>query len=167
MNLLEEANYQFWAENIFFKLLGKVTEDQWVTKLPDFTKSLKEIYIHKYEVMYSWFTMIIVKSSKKIGENPLNIADFEPLSKNDFITESLKLFAKLIDYLKNNKSKNVTLEVEWLKNPYSVDTDEIIYNILNHLTYHRGQTAFLFKKFGLNIPETDYNPYLYEVKKLS
>lgn len=169
MELIDEASYQLWAEKKFFKMLENITDDDFTTRKPGFTKSLKEIYNHKYEVMWFWLTLLQVKDSKKInkGENPLGTPDFEPLSKKEFITESIKLFESMIEFIKNNQNTKVTLKVEWLPKPYTVTIQEVIYNILNHLTYHRGQTAFLFKKYGFEIPATDYNPYMYEINQLS
>ena len=162
MDLLEEAKYHYWAERKFFDLLKQITEEQWSEKGPDFSKSLKEIYIHKYEVMFSWLTLIFVRSTTRINDNPLKIPEFEPLSKDQFITEALLLFDKLIKYLEKNKLESMVLELEWIKKPYKVSNEEVIYNILNHLAYHRGQTAFMFKKLGLEIPDSDFNPYMYE-----
>lgn len=166
MEFIEQAEYQYWAEKKFFGLLEKISEENWKTKLPEFSKSLQEVYIHKYEVIFSWFTMIHTRNSKDIGKNPLNIPDFESLSKSEFISEALKLFERVISYIRSSENEEITLTVEWISTPYKVTTHEILYNLLNHLSYHRGQTAFMFKKFGLEIPETDYNPYLYDVRQL-
>lgn len=166
MKFIEEATYQLWAEKSFFELLSKVSDEDWSKNLPEFGKSLQSIYIHKYEVMYAWFTLIYVKDSKKIGDNPLNIPDFDQLTKDQFIKEALNLFEMVIEYIKTNPDKKITLTVEWVKKPYEITTHEIIYNFLNHLAYHRGQTAYHFKKLGLTVPETDYNPYMYKLRKL-
>ena len=165
MEILDEATYQLWAENVFFELLKNISNENFTNKA-GFSKSLQEIYFHKYEVMWSWFTLLIVKNSKRFGENPLGTPDFDTLNKSDFISEALKLFEQFLDYVKTNKNTSITLDVDWLSKPYSVTNHEIIYNILNHLSYHRGQSAFLFKKFGLEVPETDYNPYFYQLHNL-
>lgn len=162
MDILEEAKYQYWAEKKFFNLLQQITEDQWVNEIPELNKTLQGIYIHKYEVMFSWLTLIEVKKSSRINENPLNIPDFEPLTVNQFIKEGLALFDKLLEYLENNDEISLNLELSWIEKPYEISNHGVIYNILNHLAYHRGQSAFLFKKLGFEIPETDYNPYMYE-----
>ena len=166
MEFVEQAQYQLWAEKKFFEILEKVSDEDWSKHISGFTKSLQEIYIHKYEVMYFWFTVIFVRDSKKVGENPLGIPDFESISKELFIIEALKLFDKLIQYIRTTENAQLALELEWIKKPYQVTSHEILFNIFNHLTYHRGQTAFIFKKLGYEIPETDYNPYLYTIKKL-
>ena len=116
---------------------------------------------------YSWLTLIYVKDSNKINDNPLNIPDFDNLNKDQFIIEALKLFDRVIEYVESTENSQITLNVNWIRNPYQVTTHGVLYNILNHLAYHRGQIAFMFKKLGVeNIPETDYNPYLYELKML-
>lgn len=166
MEFLKESNYQLWAEKKFFDLLSNVSEEDWKKILPEFNKSLQSIYIHKYEVMYAWFTLIHVKDSIKIGDNPLKIEDFDQLSKDQFIKEAIKLFEMIIEYIRDNPDTKTTLTVTWIKKPYVVTVHEVLYNILNHLAYHRGQTAFFFRKLGLETPETDYNPYMYELNKL-
>lgn len=162
MDFIKEAHYQLWAEKKFFELAEKVSEEDWTKVLPEFNKSLQSIYIHKYEVMFYWFTFIYVKDSKKVNNNPLGIPDFDQLSKDDFAKEALKLFDKVIDYLSKTQNTELVLNIDGVKKPYNVSNYEVIYNILNHLAYHRGQTAFLFKKFNISVPETDYNPYMFE-----
>ena len=167
MEFIEQAQYQLWAEKKFFELLKQVSNESWTKKFPEFNnKSLKSIYIHKYETIFSWFTLIHVKNSKNINDNPLDIPDFDELSKDEFINAAIKLFEMMNDYIKKNKNTEITLTVEWLQEPYLVTTHEVLYNLLNHMAYHRGQTAFMFKKFGFNTPETDYNPYIYSIRNL-
>jgi len=165
MDILEEAQFQLWAEKKYFELLKQIPDENWSKIKFDFTKSVQEIYVHKYEVIFFWLTLLHVKDSKKVEENPLKIPDFEPLTKDQFITEALKLFDMVIEFLKTTNDENITFNLHWLSKPYVASSHEIIYNMINHLTYHRGQIAFLFKKFGISeIPETDYNPYLYELR---
>ena len=167
MKLIEQAEYQYWAEKKFFELVEKISDDNWKTKLPEFSKSLREVYIHKYEVMFFWFTLIYTKDSKEVNKNPLYIPDFDELNnKEEFAIEALKLFERVINYIKIKANEKITLKIEWISKPYEITTHEILYNIFNHLTYHRGQTAFILKKLGLEIPETDYNPFMYETRQL-
>ena len=160
MDLLQQAQYQLWAELKYFDLLKKVPEQTFVNHIPGFPRSLQEIYIHRYEFCCVWYQSIL--SPKSVATTP----DFASMSKSDFIAEVIRIFETIIQYIKNYDTNHLRLAVEGLKKPFDVTSDEILYNIFNHLTFHRCEISLVLKKLGFEIPETDYNPYLFETRKL-
>ena len=40
----------------------------------------------------------------------------------------------------------------------------MVFNIINHATYHRGQIVTLLRCLGKEVPATDYVPYLEDIK---
>jgi uncharacterized damage-inducible protein DinB len=166
MNLIKQVEYHLWAEKKFFEVLSKVSNEDFVKPIPGFTKTLQQIYGHKTEVIWSWFELIFTKSSKKVDWN--KAPTFESMSREQITTETIQLLEKVLIYLKEIQEVDLLLDLEWIENkPYLVTNFEIIFNFLNHLTYHRGQIVFIFKKLGFITPETDYNPYLYQLQGLT
>ena len=161
MEFLKELDYQVWAEKKFFNLISSIDESKWTKEISESNKSLKSVYIHKLEVMWFWFSLCKVKDLRKLGEPP----NFESMSKENLIKQYLFLFLEMKDYAENCNEK-MSLNLNWVKKPYETTTHEIIYNVLNHHTYHRGQIAMLLKQLGLDVPETDYNPYMFELNEL-
>ena len=154
MNLIDELDYHIWAEKQFMTQLEKVSDDDWATINPDINKSLQSIYAHKLEVMWFWFHQA---SEKKLENEPT----FNTMDKN----ETQKLLEELIAdnrrFILQYENKQLQLNIPWNKSLYTITSHEILFNIFNHHTYHRGQIAILLKKLNIEPPETDYNPYMY------
>ncbi len=93
--------------------------------------------------------------------------DFERMPKNELFNCFFQFFDDIQQYLVRNIDTNLDLTLPWLKDQkYHITAYELLYNIFNHHTYHRGQIAILMKKLGITPPETDYNPYMYAKLKL-
>ena len=152
MDLMREALYQLWAEKKFFEIMKQISNQNWTNHLPGFTRSLQEIYVHKYDNCWIWYHTILA---------PKNVAphiDFESIKKDQFIVESLKLLETMIQYIKKNKPNIVKVEVEGLSKTLEISSEEIFYYIFNHMTYHRGQIALMIKKLGFeSIPEQPFH----------
>ena len=163
MEILQHALYQYWAERKFLDIIAKMSDQNWINHIPGFTKSVQEIYIHKYDLLCAWLHLLLTNSSKKVA----NIPEFESMPKAQFVLEAQKILEQLVEYIKHSENIILTIEDKWVKKPYQISSHEVLFNTFNHLTYHRGQTALMFKRLGFEAPETDYIPFLYEIKKLT
>ena len=47
-----------------------------------------------------------------------------------------------------------------------LNMEEMVFNIINHATYHRGQIVLLLRQLGKSVDATDYVPYLVEINNL-
>jgi uncharacterized damage-inducible protein DinB len=155
LELLKQLEYHIWADLEFYKALEGVDADTWKNLNPELQKSLQDIYTHKVEVMWFWFQLM-----KQI--EPKNELNFEKLEKKQLFSLIFELFEDIKEFLKTNKEIDLRLDLHWLKEPYQVTSYELLFNILNHHSYHRGQIALLLKKYDLPFPETDYNPYMFQ-----
>ncbi len=160
MNLLQQAQYQLWAELKLFDILKKVPDQTFVNHIPGFPRSLQEIYIHRYEYCCVWYQSML--SPKSVVSTP----EFTSMPKNEFIAEIIRIFETIIQYIKTYDTTHVKLSVEGLKKTFEVTSDEVLYNIFNHVTFHRCEISLVLKKLGYEIPDIDYNPYLFETRKL-
>lgn len=158
MELLKQLEYQIWAENkLFSQIEEKMKKGLWEKIDPELNKSFKNIYFHKAEVMWSWIEILDNKfPSETFPDNNKSYQETK-----EWMNE---LFNKIKKILKETKNEELKLKLPWLDQPYQVSRDEVLFNLLNHNTYHRGQIAILMKRIlGIeNVVETDYNPYLYE-----
>ncbi|MFW9996129.1 MAG: DinB family protein [Candidatus Odinarchaeota archaeon] len=155
MNLLDEINYQIWAEETFFGCIAGISAEQWTGTIPEIDKALNKIYAHKAEVLWFWFQF----AKGLTPEDPPDFFSKSQLELKNSIIELLNEMKKLIGTKGN---KELQLKLPWLEKTYPITSDELIFNGLNHLTYHRGQIAMIMKKLGIEVPETDYNPYMFE-----
>ena len=53
-------------------------------------------------------------------------------------------------------------EVSLLDGRILLPLEEMVFNIINHATYHRGQIVTLLRRLGKYVTPTDYVPYLLE-----
>lgn len=154
MNLQQQIDYQVWAERVFTNLLEDISAENFHKKHFELRKSLAGIYSHKVEVMWFWFQFVK-------GLEPYDAPKFTEMRKNELFSEMFGLFREIKEFIQDNPDSSLELDLPWLKQKYPITQSELIYNILNHHTYHRGQIAFIFKDLGLTTPETDYNPYMF------
>lgn len=161
MEIEQQLHYQVWATSKFIDLVKPLSESEWNTEVPVVNKSLQEIYIHKMEVLWFWFSLCKKKSLQLLGEPP----NFKVMTKEVLLHNLLNLYSEMKDFALEHNDK-LSLDLNWMKKPYEITTHELIYNILNHDSYHRGQIAILLKYFHIDVPETSYNPYMFEKNHL-
>lgn len=159
MDIHSQLDYHIWAELEFIKLLRDITKDDFRKAHPWIAKSLADIYAHKVEVMWFWFQLVK-------GIEPYDIPKFSEMMHTDLFSCMNDLFQEIRYFLNKEKDLALELELPWLEKKYPVTRFELIYNILNHHTYHRGQLVIIFKELGLEAPETDYNSYLFSKLQL-
>lgn len=161
MKFSQELKYHLWVEKKFFSLISTLDESKWDLEIPLLKKSLKSIYTHTLEIMWFWFSLCKLKSLRKLGVPP----DFASLSKENFKKEYFLLFLEMKDFSEEHNDK-LSLDLNWIKKPYEITTHELIYHILNHNAYHKGQIAILLTYFGINVSETGYNNFMFEEGEL-
>ena len=161
MQFEQELQHQVWAEKKIITLTRTVSDFNWSKDIPILEKSLKELYVHKLEIMWFWFSLCKKKSLKTLGEPP----NFQSMDKEGLLSTLLKSFNEMINFTLKTDEKLI-LDLNWVKKPYEVTTHEIIYSILNHHTYHRGEIAIILKHLGIDVPETNYNAYMFEINEL-
>jgi len=154
MNILKEIRYHHWAEKEFLKVLENINQNQWIEVDQILGKSLQGIYIHKIEVMWYWFAHI-----KQI--DPVDPPKFEDMTAKELLRCLFQQFDEIESYVQNNPNISVKLSLPWLNQPYNITAHELLFNNLNHHTYHRGQIAMLLKRKNIQVPETDYNSYMF------
>lgn len=156
MEIIKQLKYHSWAETEFYKSLENITDNQWTKIDPKMNKSLQGIYGHKVEVMWFWFQLI--KQLK-----PKDSPNFENMTKEEIFSSMFQLFDEIKQFIQTKPDKELIIDLFWLDNKsYPITIYELLFNIFNHHTYHRGQIVILLKRLGITPPETDYNPFIYD-----
>ncbi len=156
MELIKQLKYHIWAEREFYKSLEKITDNQWIKIDPTLNKSLQGLYGHKVEVTWFWFQYV-----KQV--EPKDSPNFDVMTKEKMFSHLFQLFDEIKQFIETNPNKELVVNLFWLKNKsYPITTYELLFNIFNHHTYHRGQIVFLLRRLGITPPETDYNPFMYD-----
>ena len=64
-----------------------------------------------------------------------------------------------LDIIKDFELDTVISYIDPQGNPYKNSVRDILFHIINHATYHRGQIAMDFRQAGLKPLETDYDAW--------
>lgn len=156
MNIPRQLEFQRWALGQFHTLLKDVTEDQGKEQFTQTGRTIHSIYTHMVEV--TWFWLEVIKESKDL-EPPV----FEELSLGKLMARHGEYLDELDSLMTSHLDQNYVLDHPWLPPKAPTSFENMAFNILNHLTYHRGQLAVGLARLGFEIPETDYNPYHFNV----
>ena len=154
MKTNESIKYHLWAEDLLKKLVDELPEETTRKSILEGKKTYREIYIHKMLSMWWWIQLLK-------GEEDAQMPDVNKMTTKVLLEEFITLFHELQQISKIRASRKVLLDdekTEWVL----MDAQEIVFNILNHQTYHRGQIALGLGSQGKTIPESDYAPYIYQ-----
>ena len=154
-NLLARlGNYQIWANDKYRAIISRISVEEWETDLGDPIKSLKEICTHIVLAVERCLT--IINQERDLKEEDV-IPIFE-LSKDELLER----------WKKNDHALNTLLETKTEgKVPVEkfnfMDTDDFLFQYINHSTYHRGQLVFALRLLGKDATNTDYLFYLHHL----
>jgi len=86
--------------------------------------------------------------------------EIDKMSREDLFEHITRFNGLIMDLIYKNNFDATTVLIG------SGDTmlrqDEMIFNIINHATYHRGQIVVLLRMLGKDVKATDYVPYIIE-----
>ena len=74
------------------------------------------------------------------------------------VFESIKEYSKMFTDMIDNRSVNY-LDIDTRKAKLRITFDEILFHLVNHATYHRGQIVMALRILGKDVVMTDYVPH--------
>ena len=151
MTLLENmSKYLFWADSTIWNIVQNLTDEEYKRDLYDNGGSIQIRYTHLAEDLWEWYFDWVEQDS---GEEP----DFMSMSREEVfksINEYSKMFTDMIETRTVNHLDLDTGEVK-----LRISLDEILFHLVNHATYHRGQIVMGLRILGKNVVMTDYVPH--------
>ncbi len=151
MTLLENmSKYLFWADLTIWNIVQNLTDEEYKRNLYDNGGSIQRRYTHLAEDLWEWYFDWVGQDS---GEEP----DFMSMSREEVfksINEYSKMFTDMIETRTVNHLDLDTGEVK-----LRISFDEILFHLVNHATYHRGQIVMDLRILGKDVVMTDYVPY--------
>jgi uncharacterized damage-inducible protein DinB len=156
---LQFFDYHSWANKQLIEHLGKLPEEIINKEVNSVFPSISQTFAHMYAVDELWFLRINGKSVNSIESRPFkNIKEIDNAF-TDLHNEMLECF-NLQDDLEqpviysNTKGQRFQNSIR-----------EVIYHIVNHGTYHRGNIAAMIRQLGYQGVSTDYIYYLRNTNK--
>ncbi|MFX0062764.1 MAG: DinB family protein [Candidatus Hermodarchaeota archaeon] len=154
--LLEKAlKYLIWADQEMKKMLEVVTDNEFYQQFGDYGGSIYNRC--KHLAIASWGGYIIVST-----EEPEYEPDFDSMSREELLDTITTYNQKLFDLIRNKPKE--TYEITRGEKTVSLHFEDLVFNAINHATYHRGQIMMALRLLEKDIYTTDYVPYLFQTR---
>jgi uncharacterized damage-inducible protein DinB len=151
MNLLENmGQYLIWAEGRIWDIVQGLTDDEFERPLGQGGGSIKKRYVHLAQDTWEWYHDWVEKEP----EDKPNFEDMDRGALFQFQTDYVNRFLKMID---DRTVDKITFESNG--KDITIRFDEILFHLVNHATYHRGQIVMGLRLLGREVQMTDYVPY--------
>lgn len=151
MNLLERmGQYLVWADRTIWDIVQKLSDEEFDRSLGEGGGSIKKRYIHLAQDTWEWY-------HDWIDKEPNDRPDFDGMNRDalfKFLTDYINRFLKMIDDTVVDK---ITFESEGKR--ITIRFEEILFHLVNHAAYHRGQIVMALRLLGKEVKMTDYVPY--------
>ncbi|MFW9844814.1 MAG: DinB family protein [Candidatus Thorarchaeota archaeon] len=151
MTLLENmSRYLFWADSTIWNIVQTLTDEEYRKDLYDNGGSIQRRYAHLAQDLWEWYFDWIGKDH---GEEP----DFMDMSREE-VFDSIKNYSKMFTDMIEDRTVNY-LDIDTEKSQLRITFDEILFHLVNHATYHRGQIVMGLRILGKDVVMTDYVPH--------
>ena len=158
LSLTQYISYLEWADTKISEILEDIPEGK-LNKSYEGTKSIHARLQHLLEEFMAWYYDALGQDWDDKFQEVKNYSSKQIMSK---IKEYHNSWKSLVE-LKQENEIITTQEGEGLI--VKVEFEEIVFNLVNHASYHRGQIATMLKLHDKSAPITDY--YWYKIKLLT
>ncbi|RAK13968.1 putative damage-inducible protein DinB [Anoxybacillus vitaminiphilus] len=156
---LQFFDYHSWATKQLIEHLSKLPKEIMNKEVNSVFPSISQTFAHMYAVDELWFLRISGKSVNSIEPKP-----FKTIQEiNDAFTY---LHNEMLQFLNFKDDLEQTVIYTNTKGQrFSNSIREMIYHIVNHGTYHRGNISAMIRQLGYQGVSTDYIYYLRNINK--
>lgn len=150
MTLLEKmSRYLDWADTTIWEIVETLTDEEYNRDLYDNGGSIQRRYVHLAEDWWEWY-------NDWMGKSP-DEPDFLNMTRDE-VFASIKEYTKLFtDMIETCAVEYIDMETDSEK--LRITFEEILFHLVNHATYHRGQIVMALRILGKDVVMTDYVPH--------
>lgn len=144
------GQYLIWADKAIWEIVRGLSDDEFERTLGERGGSIRKRYIHFAQDTWEWYY-------DWIDQRPQNEPDFDTMSREtlfEFLTDHVNRFIEMIEERTVDK---ITFDSE--DKEITLHFDEILFHIVNHAAYHRGQIVMGLRLLGKEVQMTDYVPH--------
>lgn len=165
---LKLFDYHQWANTQIFERLRALPEDVFHKELKSIFPTIENIVKHLV-ITDAIFLDVIRGHSFEHTQETIIPRITEAVNAKSTQEELEKLYQELYtDYKAELKSKDDLFEILDVRHPQagpiSISIADLVRQVVNHGTYHRGNIAAMIRQQGHKGVNTDYIAYLYQVK---
>jgi uncharacterized damage-inducible protein DinB len=161
-SIITHLNYSLWANRRLAETLAPVSEDLFEKEIVSSFPSLKKTVLHLWDAEQIWLNRL-----KGLSPGAFPSASFKG-NKEAVLEGMLKTSAELLDFISGQPKEfpGSTIRYTNLKGePFENVAEDLLYHVVNHGSYHRGQATTLLRQLGVNgILSMDIIVYLRTLK---
>ena len=148
------SKYLFWADSTIWDIVQNLTDEEYSRDLYENGGSIQRRYTHLAQDLWEWYL-------DWIGQEGMEKPDFTNMSREETFT-SIKEYSKLFTNMIEERTVN-HIELDTGETKVKIGFDEILFHLVNHATYHRGQIVMGLRILGKDVVMTDYVPHLIQL----
>lgn len=160
MKIKELIQFKNWADEVYIEYIEGLTDTQFIEVVPTINKSIKQIIFH---ILSSYWGEYHLMTDRNWEDEP----SFDELNREQIISRIRELNNKILDFADNSTlDQPITYNEEGYEKPIKTSAEIILFNFVEHSSYHRGQLALMLKYHGIeSVKQTNYNPYIWELSQ--
>jgi uncharacterized damage-inducible protein DinB len=146
------GQYMLWADMKIWEIVRTLTDEEFSREFDNITGSIQRRYLHMAEGHSQWYLRWI--------NHPLDQTELHELNREELFNFLQKYNGLILDLIQGNGYDVVEIPIN--EGAILLPMEEMVFNIINHATYHRGQIVTLLRRLGKPVSPTDYMSYLLE-----
>ncbi|MGY5858816.1 MAG: DinB family protein [Candidatus Thorarchaeota archaeon] len=148
------GQYMLWADERILEIVKTLTDEEFSQELIQGAGSIRDRYLHMTQGHCQWYY-------RWVNKNPESV-NFESLERDALFKFLNRCNGMIMDLIQGNgfdaaKVPSSTGEIY-------LTMEEMVFNIINHATYHRGQIVTILRCLGKEVTSSDYMSYLIDVR---
>ncbi|WP_321575587.1 DinB family protein [Paenibacillus guangzhouensis] len=161
---IEMFEFHVWANRTMIQRLKEIPRDVYIKEVQSSFSSISKAMPHIYLTDYNWLGILQGKDMKESSIEALAMTEqIEAMTLGELEAEFEALSERYRTFLNTCEDLNQTFVLD---NPYTrvkdVSYGEVIMQVVNHGTYHRGNISTMLRDQGLPSVMTEYALYWYE-----
>ncbi|MDG5473285.1 DinB family protein [Jeotgalibacillus sp. ET6] len=159
ISLPDWFSYHIWGTARQLTHLQELPETVWTKQIQSVFPTIQAVFEHVWLVDSSWLKRM--QGEEKPGVDPIALPDVETA-----VQEFNSLHQQMMTYIKNVEDPAVVHTFRTMKGIQMKNSiEEMVYTVVNHGSYHRGNVTAMHRQLGFEGKPYDYIYYLEELRE--
>ena len=152
--LLRMGQYMLWADERIWEIVATLSDEEFSQTVHERSGSIRDRYLHMARGHSQWYHRWVDKDTENLK--------FQNLERDALFSELQRVNGLILDLIQGNGFDATKLPTQ--AGEILLTMEEMVFNIINHATYHRGQIVTMLRCLGKEVSATDYMPYLIDIR---
>lgn len=152
--LLRMGQYMLWADEKIWEIVNTLSDEEFSQTIDEKSGSIRDKYLHMAHGHSQWYYRWIDKKPEEL--------EYDNLEREALFSFLPRINGLIMDLIQGNGFD--AAKVPSSAGEIYLTMEEMVFNIINHATYHRGQIVTMLRCLGKEVTATDYMPYLIDIR---